>query len=71
MTGRLIIVGLMLLSAAGFVALALWSRRSRSTMPTLAQISGYVMSYQVGRFPVGRVALLGFWWWVGWHFFAR
>ena len=25
----------------------------------------------VGKVPVGRIALLGFWWWMGWHFFAR
>jgi hypothetical protein len=29
------------------------------------------MAYQVGRVPVGREAVLGFWWWAGWHFFAR
>jgi len=30
-----------------------------------------VMRYQAGRMPVGRIAVYGFWWWLGWHFFAR
>ncbi|GAA4218438.1 DUF6186 family protein [Actinocatenispora rupis] len=46
-------------------------RREGSRVPTLAQICGFVMRYRVGRIPLGRVALLGFWWWVGFHFFAR
>lgn len=46
-------------------------RREGSRVPTLAQICGFVMRYRIGPVPLGRVALLGFWWWVGFHFFAR
>ncbi len=66
-----IVVSLFGLIAAMFVVVAMLARRPGSPIPTLAQLSGFVMSYQVGRLPVGRIALLGFWWWVGWHFFAR
>lgn len=40
-------------------------------IPRFTDIAGFVMAYRVGRVPVGRIAVLGFWWWVGWHFFAR
>jgi Family of unknown function (DUF6186) len=46
-------------------------RRPGSKIPTLAQLCGFVMRYRVGRLPVGRIALFGFWWWLGWHFLAR
>jgi hypothetical protein len=45
--------------------------RRRLGIPGLADIAGFVMAYRVGRVPVGRIAVLGSWWWVGWHFFAR
>ena len=54
---------------AGLGAIA--SRRGGSRVPKFADIAGFVMAYRVGRVPVGRIAVLGFWWWVGWHFFAR
>lgn len=44
---------------------------SEQRVPRFADIAGFVMAYRVGRVPVGRIAVLGFWWWVGWHFFAR
>jgi Family of unknown function (DUF6186) len=47
------------------------ARREGSKIPTLADLCGFVMHYQVGRLQVGRIAVYGFWWWVGWHFFAR
>jgi len=47
------------------------ARRPGSKIPTLADICGFVMRYQAGRMPVGRIAVYGFWWWLGWHFFAR
>jgi hypothetical protein len=47
------------------------ARRPGSKVPTLADICGFVMRYQAGRMPVGRIAVYGFWWWLGWHFFAR
>ncbi len=68
---RFIIISLFILAAAGFAVAGLLSRRERSRVPSLGDISGFVMDYRVGKVPVGRVAVLGFWWWVGWHFFAR
>jgi hypothetical protein len=66
------------LAIAGFLAvlvaaLAVESaaRRPGSKIPTLAALCGFVMRYRVGRLPVGRIAMLGFWWWLGWHFLAR
>jgi hypothetical protein len=66
------------LAIAGFlVAIGLFlfvewrARREDSKIPTLGDISAFVMGYEVGRLPVGRIAVFGFWWWVGWHFFAR
>jgi hypothetical protein len=50
-------------------AVELASRRSR--VPSLGELCGVVMRYRVGPLPVGRIAMLGFWWWLGWHFFAR
>jgi hypothetical protein len=45
--------------------------RTRERIPRFSDIAGFVMAYRVGRVPVGRIAVLGCWWWVGWHFFAR
>jgi hypothetical protein len=59
------------LALALIVTLEVAGRREGSRVPTLAQLCGFVMRYRVGRVPLGRVALLGFWWWVGFHFFAR
>jgi uncharacterized protein DUF6186 len=47
------------------------SRREGSRIPSLAGICGFVMQYRAGKMPVGRIAVYGFWWWLGWHFFAR
>lgn len=57
-----------------FVLLAVveWAaRREGSRIPTLGDVCAQVMRYEVGPVPVGRIGLFGFWWWVGWHFFAR
>jgi Family of unknown function (DUF6186) len=66
------------LAIAGFLsvlvmlaAVEIAARRESSKIPTLAEVCGFVMRYQVGRLQVGRIAVYGFWWWVGWHFFAR
>jgi hypothetical protein len=54
------------------VAMVEWrARRPDSKLPTIADLCGVVMRYRVGRLPVGRIAVFSFWWWVGWHFFAR
>ena len=68
---RIMIISLFLAAASGFVVVGWLSRREGSRIPSFGQLSGFVMQYQVGRLPVGRIAVLGFWWWVGWHFFAR
>jgi hypothetical protein len=66
------------LAIAGFVTVGLllvaveWAaRREGSKIPTLGDVCALVMQYEVGRLPVGRIAVFGFWWWLGWHFFAR
>lgn len=59
-------VGLVMLAAVEVIA-----RRPESRVPSLAQMCGFVMRYRVGIMPVGRIAVFGFWWWLGWHFFAR
>jgi hypothetical protein len=66
-----IVISLFVLVGIAFAGVELLARRENSTIPTLGDLSGFVMEYQVGRVPVGRIAVLGFWWWVGWHFFAR
>jgi len=71
MTSRFIIISLFLVAALAFATVELLSRREGSRIPSLGDLGGFVMQYQVGRVPVGRVAVLGFWWWIGWHFFAR
>jgi len=47
------------------------ARREGSRVPSLGDILGFVMRYRAGRMPVGRIAVYGFVWWLGWHFFAR
>jgi hypothetical protein len=66
------------LAIAGFVLAGLliavleWvARREGSRIPTVAEVCAATMRYEVGRLPVGRIAVLGFWWWLGWHLFAR
>jgi uncharacterized protein DUF6186 len=70
-TTRGVIIGIFILCGLLCVLLGLLSRRETSKIPSLADLAGFVMDYRVGRLPVGRVAVYGFWWWVGWHFFAR
>jgi hypothetical protein len=66
----LAIVGFLLVLIVGLVVE--WAARRRgSKIPTLADLCGFVMRYRVGRLPVGRIAVFGFWWWLGWHFLAR
>lgn len=68
---KALIIGLFLLGALTIVALTWLSRREGSKIPQVGQMAGFVMAYQVGRVPVGRIAVVGFWWWIGWHFLAR
>lgn len=59
-------VALGLASTLEVLARAGWSR-----VPSIGDLCGQVMRFRVGALPVGRIALLGLWWWLGWHFFAR
>lgn len=65
------IIGLFLVGALTVAVLTWLSHRDGSKIPPVGQMAGFVMAYQVGRVPVGRIAVVGFWWWVGWHFLAR
>src|SRR5205823_7434309 len=58
-------------AAALCVLVELLARSRRSKIPTFGDVCAFVMGYRVGRLPVGRIAVFGFWWWVGWHFIAR
>ena len=64
-------------AVGGFVLVAIlviaveWIARVTRRIPTLSDMAAVVMTHEVGKIPVGRVAVFGFWWWVGWHFLAR
>ncbi|MBB5872290.1 hypothetical protein F4553_005724 [Allocatelliglobosispora scoriae] len=69
---------LRMLAVAGFalagllvVAVEWAARRDGSRIPSLGDVAAVVMSHEVGGLPVGRIAVFGFWWWIGWHFLAR
>lgn len=68
---RALAIGGFVLAGLLLAAVEAAARREGSRVPTLGDLCAYVMRYQVGRVPVGRIGLLGFWWWLGWHFFAR
>jgi hypothetical protein len=68
---RVIVISLFVLAGLSFLVVGWLAHREDSKIPTFGDLTGLVMRYQVGNVPVGRVAVLGFWWWVGWHFFAR
>ncbi len=68
---RFIAIAGFVLAAVLFAAVEWAARRDNSRIPTFAQMTGFVMQYEVGPVPVGRIAVFGFWLWVGWHFFAR
>ncbi|MGA3563538.1 DUF6186 family protein [Melissospora conviva] len=68
---RVVAIGGFLLSLALVGVLELLARREGSRLPTLGMVCAHLMRYEVGTVPVGRIGVLGIWWWVGWHFFAR
>jgi hypothetical protein len=68
---RGIAIGMFVLAGLALAGVELVSRREGSKIPSLGALCGFVLQYRAGRMPVGRIALYGFWWWVGWHFFAR
>ena len=68
---RIIVIGVFALAGVTIAVFGLLSRRDSPRVPSLGDVSAFVMDYRVGKVPVGRIAVLGFWWWVGFHFFAR
>ncbi len=68
---RVAAIGAFSLAALVGIGVEVLARREDSKVPSLAAICGFVMQYRAGRMPVGRIAVYGFWWWLGWHFFAR
>ena len=70
-TARVLTIAAFALAFAGFAVIEVLSRREGSKVPSLGDVCGAVMRYRVGRLPVGRIGMFGFWWWMGWHFFAR
>ncbi len=66
------------IAIAGFVAAMLAaagvemvSRRPGSKFRRWLRSSASSCGYRAGRMPIGRIAVYGFWWWLGWHFLAR
>ena len=68
---RIVTIGAFVVAFALVGLVEALARRDNTRVPTLGAVCGFVMAYRVGRLPVGRIAVFGFWWWVGWHFFAR
>jgi hypothetical protein len=68
---RLLAISGFLVAILLFCAVEVAARRKDSTIPTMGAVCAFVMSYEVGRVPVGRIGVFGFWWWLGWHLFAR
>jgi hypothetical protein len=69
--GQMIVGALFAVALGLFAAVEFASRREGSRVPSLGDVCGVVMRYRVGPLPVGRIAMFGFWWWLGWHFLAR
>lgn len=68
---RIVVISGFILAIALFAVVEVLARRPGSRIPSFGDVCAYVMQYEVGKVPVGRLGVLGFWWWVGWHFFAR
>ena len=66
MSSRTVSIMLFGLIAASVLGLDRIARRPGSTIPTFGEVFGYL-----GHTKIGRVLVLGFWAWSGWHFFAR
>ncbi|WP_238014697.1 DUF6186 family protein [Dactylosporangium sp. AC04546] len=69
--GQVLIATLFAVALGLFGVVEVMARREGSKVPTLGEVCGVVMRYRVGPLPVGRIAMFGFWWWLGWHFLAR
>jgi hypothetical protein len=71
MTTRWLTITAFGLAFALLAVVEMVARREQSRVPTIGDVCAVVMRYRVGPLPVGRIAMFGFWWWLGWHFFAR
>jgi Family of unknown function (DUF6186) len=70
-TSRLLAISAFLLAAVLVAVVEVLARREGSKIPTVGDMCAAVMRYEAARLPVGRIAVFGLWWWLGWHFFAR
>ncbi|WP_020523447.1 DUF6186 family protein [Catelliglobosispora koreensis] len=68
---RLLAISGFVLAALAMLAVEIAARRPNSRVPRLGEVTGVVMRYEAAGLPVGRLAVLGFWFWLGWHFLAR
>jgi hypothetical protein len=68
---RLLAITGFVLAGIAIAVLELAARRPGSRVPSLADVTSVVMRYEVSGLPIGRLAVLGFWFWCGWHFLAR
>lgn len=68
---RFIAIAGFLVAALGALVLEWAARREGSRVPRLGDVAAVIMRYELGGLPIGRLALLGFWLWCGWHFLAR
>lgn len=66
MTDRTVTIAVYVLVLVTVAVLDLASRRGWLNILTFSEAVA-----TVARFPLGRIALLLLWWWLGWHFLAR
>lgn len=64
-SGQITIWGFAALGTATLIVEIL-ARRPGSRIPTFSDLVGFVMRERWGRW-----AMLGLWWWLGWHFLSR
>ncbi|MER7002743.1 DUF6186 family protein [Dactylosporangium sp. NPDC000555] len=69
--GQLLVAALFSVALGLFAAVEIAAHREGSRVPSIGDVCGVVMRYRIGPLPVGRIAMFGFWWWLGWHFLAR
>jgi hypothetical protein len=69
--GQLLVASLFTVAIALLAGVEIMARREGSRVPSLGDVCAVIMRYRVGPLPVGRIAMFGFWWWLGWHFLAR
>jgi hypothetical protein len=68
---RLAVISGFMAAIIAAVVIETLARRPGSRIPRFGEVAAVVMRYELGGVPVGRLALLGFWFWCGWHFLAR